>query len=162
MPLYIGPRAKNFFRRHNHQIMRKIVSQEVVYYKLSLPETKENVFGESKSKMYHQPILLVCSVIPEDQNATILETGATTTQMVDFRFLTSDMVEIELFAEKGDIIMWEENYYEIDIVVFNQRVMGKNPDYSLESDNEKYGEGWSIICKSHLTKVNKLNIIQSR
>lgn len=162
MPLYTSARDRSFFRHANREMMRKIVSQEVVYYKISLSETVVNVFGESKNKMYHQPMLLVCSIIPEDPDSPLIETGLTTTQQVDFRFLTSDLIEINLVPEKGDIIMWEENYYEVDNMIYNQRVMGKNPDYSIESDNEEYGEAWSVICKSHLTKPNKLNIIKSR
>lgn len=39
--------------------------------------------------------------------------------------------------------------------------MGKNPEYSLQADLEKYGESWSMICKTHLTGLNKLNIVKS-
>jgi len=162
MPLYTGPKAKSFFRHHNRQVMRKIISQEVIYYKLSLRETNVNVFGESKNKIYHQPILLVCSIVPEDPDSPYIETGLTTTQQVDFRFLQADLIELNLVPEKGDIILWEENYFEVDNTIVNQRIMGKNPDYSLEEDSQLYGESWSIICKSHLTKHNKLNIIKSR
>jgi hypothetical protein len=96
-----------------------------------------------------------------DQNSDDAEYGKSRAQQVDFRFLHEDLVLLNLLPEAGDIICWQESYYEVDLIIENQRVMGKNPDYSLQSDLEKYGESWSMICKSHLTAVNKLNIIKS-
>lgn len=160
--IYGGNLDKAYFRSINQEVMRKIVGQEVIYYKLSLRETKENVFGESKKKMYDQPILIVCSVIPEDQTTDSTEAGLTRKQNIDFGFLASDLKELNLVPEDGDIIEWERSYYEVDKIIDNQRVMGKDNDYSLEDDNQDYGELWSVICKTHLTKPNKLNLIKSR
>jgi hypothetical protein len=141
--------------------MNRIIAEEVMYYKLSLSETKTNIYGESKSKMYHQPILLTCLYSVQDQTSDDAEYGKSRTQQVEFRFLRDDLIDLNLVPEAGDIIMWQESYYEVDLVTENQRVMGKNPEYSLQSDLQKYGESWSMICMSHLTAVNKINIIKS-
>lgn len=162
MPLYSGPKDRAYFRHINRELLRKIIAQEVVYYKISLPETQENVFGESKDKMYNQPILINCSIIPEDQTNVETEIGPDRNQTIRFNFLRDDLIEVELEPFIGDIVMWEEGYYEVHNVVDNQRVMGKDWQYSLENDNENHGELWTISCDCHLTKVNKLNIIQSR
>jgi hypothetical protein len=141
--------------------MNRIIAEEVVYYKLSLKETQYNIYGESKNKMYNQPILLTCLYEVQDQSSDDAEYGKSKAQQVDYRFLRDDLIDLNLVPESGDIISWQESYYEVDLVVENQRVVGKNPEYSLQSDLEKYGESWSIICKTHLTNVNKLNIIKS-
>lgn len=161
MALFAGPRARSFFRHHSRQIVNRIVAQEVLYYKLSLAESKYNIYGESKNKMYNQPILIACLFLAEEQVSEDDAYGKSRGQRADFRFLRDDLVKLNLFMEAGDIICWQESYYEVDLVTENQRVLGKNPEYSLESDLEKYGESWSIICKTHLTSVNKLNIIKS-
>jgi len=162
MPIYGGSLDKAYFRSIAQEVMRKIVGQEVLYFKLSLSETKENVFGESKKKMYLQPILIACSVIPEDQNTEDTLSGSNRNQNMDVHFLVSDLKEINLVPEAGDIIEWEKSYYEVDGWIDNQRVMGKDNEYSLERDNENYGELWSITVKTHLSKQNKLNLIISR
>jgi hypothetical protein len=111
--------------------------------------------------MYEQPILIACFYAVEDQTSEDESFGKSIGQIAEFRFLREDLIDINLVMEVGDIVYLKESYYEVDLVVENQFVMGKNPEYSLESDLEKYGESWSIKCKTHLTGVNKLNIIKS-
>lgn len=161
MALFGGFRARSLFRHHSRQLMNRIIAEEVLYYKLSIKETAYNIYGESKNKMYYQPILTTCLYQVQDQVSEDAEFGKSRAQLVDFRFLRDDLIDLQLVPEAGDIIYWQESYYEVDLVVENQRVMGKNPEYSLQSDLQKYGESWSMICKSHLTNVNKLNIIKS-
>jgi len=161
MALFGGIRARSFFRHHSRQLVNRIIAEEVLYYKLSLSETKYNIYGESKNKMYNQPILIACLYLVQDQVSEDDTFGKSRGQAAEFRFLRDDLVDLNLVAEAGDIISWQESYYEVDLVTENQRVMGKNPEYSLQSDLQKYGESWSMICKTHLTSVNKLNIIKS-
>jgi hypothetical protein len=161
MALFGGIRARSFFRHHSRQLVNRIIAEEVLYYKLSLSETKYNIYGESKSKMYNQPILIACLYLVQDQVSEDDTFGKSRGQAAEFRFLRDDLIDLNLVPEAGDIISWQESYYEVDLVTENQRVMGKNPEYSLQSDLQKYGESWSMICKTHLTSVNKLNIIKS-
>ena len=161
MALYTGPRARSFFRHHNRQLIRKIIAEEVLYYKFSLKETKYNIYGESKSKMYFNPILLTCFYEVQDQTSDDAEYGKSRAQLVDFKFLRQDLIDLQLVPEAGDIVCLQESYYEVDLIIENQRLMGKNPEYALEADLEKYGESWSMICKSHLSNVNKLNLIKT-
>lgn len=161
MALFGGIRARSFFRHHSRQLVNRIIAEEVLYYKLSLSETRYNIYGESKNKMYNQPILIACLYLVQDQVSEDDTYGKSRGQGAEFRFLRDDLIDLNLVMEAGDIICWQESYYEVDLVTENQRVMGKNPEYSLQADLQKYGESWSIICKTHLTSVNKLNIIKS-
>ncbi len=160
MAIYGGIRARSFFRHHNRQLMNRIIAEEVLYYKMALSETKYNMYGESKEKRYHQPILLTCLYAVNDQTSQDLDYGKSRAQQIDFRFLRDDLIDLSIVPEAGDIISWQESYYEVDLVIENQRVVGKNPEYSLQSDLEDYGESWSMICRSHLTTVNTLNIVK--
>jgi hypothetical protein len=162
MPLYGGFLDRDYFRHINKEIQDKITGQQIGYYKISLSQTSTNIYGESKKKMYYQPVLMTCTIITQEQTTDSPETGVSRAQLVDFNFLKSDLKDLNLVPEAGDIIMWQESYYEVDAIVENQRVMGKDNTYSLESDNEYYGESWSMVCKAHLTKANKLNIVQTR
>jgi len=160
--LYGGPKARSFFRHHNRQLLNKIIAQEVLYYKISIKESATNIYGESLNKMYFNPVLLTCLCESQEQQADDEDYGKNISRNVNFRFLRDELINLNLLPEAGDIVCWQEGYYEVDLVVENQRVMGKTPEYSLESDLQKYGESWSMICQSHLTSVNKLNIIKSR
>ena len=58
MALYGGARDISFFRNINRELMGNIISQQCVYYKFDLGETKVNIYGEaSKGKYYHPPII---------------------------------------------------------------------------------------------------------
>jgi hypothetical protein len=161
MSLYGGIRARSFFRHHSRQIVNRIVAEEVLYYKLSLAETKYNIYGESKNKMYNQPILIACLYTLNGQESADDTYGTSISQDTEFRFLRDDLVKLNLVTEIGDIICWQESNYEVTLVVETQFIMGKVPEYSLESDLQKYGESWSMVCKTHLTAGNKLNISKS-
>jgi hypothetical protein len=161
MALYGGIRARSFFRHHSRQIVNRIVAEEVLYYKLSLSETKYNIYGESKNKMYNQPILIACLNTLTGQESADDTYGTSISQDTEFRFLRDDLVKLNLVTEIGDIICWQESNYEVTLVVETQFIMGKVPEYSLEPDLQNYGESWSMICKTHLTAGNKLNITKS-
>ena len=111
--------------------------------------------------MYNQPILIACLYLVDQQVSDDETYGKSVAQTAEYRFLRDDLIDLNLVPEAGDIICWQEAYYEVDIAIENQFIMGKNPEYSLESDLEKYGESWSIICKTHLTGVSKLNLIKT-
>lgn len=162
MPLYGGARDQSFKRRVNRSFMNRTVGQEVLYYKLSLADTVVNIYGESKSKMYYQPILVTCSVDRQPQTSTDIEAGPNTDRQVSFNFLRDDLIALNLLPEKGDVIVWNESYYEVDLPVEDQLLVGKDPDYSLQSGLEKFGNSLSIMCQSHLTNVNRLNLVKVR
>jgi hypothetical protein len=162
MPLYGGSRDQSFKRRVNRSFMNRTVGQEVLYYKLSLKDTVVNIYGESKNKMYYQPILVTCRIDRQPQTADEADYGPTTERVVDFNFLRDDLIQINLVPEKGDIILWDEAYYEVNNTIEDQLLVGKDPDHSLQSGMEKFGNSLSIICKSQLTRVNKLNLVKVR
>jgi len=184
MALYGGKRDISLFRHLNRELMGDIISQECVYYKLKLAETKVNLYGESAgSKYYYPPIILSCLVQRSPQEYPDDEFGVNFNQNIDFRFLRDDLLEkakdfnidydqgdyfgADLVPEVGDIIMYYEGYYEVDDVIGNQYFMGKNSDYNYNPNPinpglENFGESISIICKTHYTPADKVQIEKAR
>ena len=142
--------------------MQKIVSEEVLYYKLSLADTEYDSYGDAKIKMYLSPSLLVTTVMRNPQVNEDADYGTSTSRKNDFAFLKADLIDLMLVPEKGDIIVWNESYFEVDNIIEDQLLSGKDPRYSLQAGMEKFGSSWSIICEAHLAHVNRLNIVQSR
>ena len=162
MPLFTQQRDISLFRHISRELLNRIISQEVLYYKLSLDKTKLNSYGEAKGKFYYEPVLLTCLVERPDSGTTDEEYGATSGTDRTFKFLRDDLVDLNLVTERGDIVCYLNSYYEIDNIIENQYIGGKVPEHSLESDIEKFGASWSMLCESHLTSVSKLNIIKNR
>jgi len=162
MALYGRLKDSAFIRRVNRDFINRVVGEEVGYYKLSLSDTTVDIYGESSNKMYFNPILLTCIVQRNPQSNVQESYGNSTDRQIDFAFLKPDLIPIGLVPEKGDIIMWNESYYEVEIPIEDQLFVGKDPNYALTTSNQNYGMSLSIICQCHLTHVNRLNIIQSR
>jgi signal peptidase I len=77
------------------------------------------------------------------------------------------LVDSDVVPEVGDIILYEEGYYEVDSIITNQYYMGKNPDYPnspnpLNPDLDKFGYNVSIICQTHYVPADKVGITRER
>lgn len=162
MALYGKNRDNSLFRRINRELISRIMCQEIVFYKFNLINTKDNIYGESKEKFYYEPVKIDCLISRDDQESTNREEGVDLDQNSIFYFLRDDLVERNILPERGDIIMWRENYFEIDNIVENTFIFGKQEEYSLTSDLETFGSSWRLKCYTHLTRINKLNIVKSR
>ena len=57
MALFGGSRDVSLFRKLNRELIGNIMSQEVVFYKCDVIETKTNMYGEASSgRVFGQPI----------------------------------------------------------------------------------------------------------
>ena len=68
MALYGEARDISFFRHINRELIGNIISQECVYYKYRLAETKVNMYGEAADGRYFfDPVILSCLIERQDQ-----------------------------------------------------------------------------------------------
>lgn len=180
MALYGGQRDISLFRHVNRELIGDIISQEVVYYKLKLEETKFNLYGEAAdAKYYYRGIILSCLMDRSPQSYPDDELGVRYYQNIDFRFLRDDLLArnldfneefdqgdwygADLVPEVGDIIMYYNGYYEVDDIVSNQLFMGKDPDYDYAENPinpglSTFGSDISVICKTHYQPKNKVQL----
>jgi len=190
MALYGEARDISFFRHINRELMGNIISEECIYYKYRLAETKVNMYGEaSDGRYFFDPVALSCLVERSDQEYPESDLGVDFMWAITFKFLRDDLLGknpdvdnletnvygADLVPEVGDIIMYNGGYYEVDNTNANQFFVGKNPDYPYNDDNGnnplsapgefnlgKFGYNVSIICKTHYVPGDRLNIQQQR
>jgi hypothetical protein len=64
----------------------------------------------------------------------------------------------------GDIILWNEDYYEVDTVNENQLIVGKDPNYAYSDANgvPEAGTSLSIILTCHYTRPEKVGLREDR
>jgi len=146
----------------NRELLSNVVEQEILYYKISLEETQVNMYGEGPEKVYWTPVKLNCLITRGDQVVTTDDFGPDLTRESSFAFLRQDLVDTVIVPETGDIIMWHENYYEVDNVTENQLFLGKDNSYSLTEYGSQFGASISIICQTHLTRGDRVGITQQR
>ena len=169
MALYGGARDIGLFRNINRELLGNIVSQQCVYYKLKLNETKVNMYGEAAgAKYYYEPVIFNALIERQDQEYTDDEMLGVDFQWgIDFKFFRDDLVTANVVPEVGDIIMYYEGYYEVDATNANQFFVGKDPKYPYNTNPlnpglEDFGSSISILCKTHYTPADKVQITKER
>jgi|TARA_R110000822_G_scaffold43702_1_gene117756 signal peptidase I len=192
MALFGTQRDVSLFRHMSRELMGDVISEQCAYYKYKLEETKINLYGEAAhEKFYMGPVLLNCLIERTDNVYPETDLGTDYDKEIQFSFLRDDLLNkqqdfngkgmsyrdttveygADLVPDVGDIIMYNEGYYEVHDVIANQYFVGKNPDYPnnenpinapLNGDLSNYGSNISIICKSHYVQADKLGLTQAR
>jgi hypothetical protein len=65
-----------------------------------------------------------------------------------FKMREKMLRQLEFYPEIGDVVAWNDRYYEIDNIIQEQLLGG-------QSDKSH-----SIICNAHYTKYTSLNILE--
>ena len=185
MALFGGARDISLFRHLNRELMADVITQQCSFYKFKLEETKVNIYGEAaEEKFYMGPVLLNCLIERRDQEYPETDLGTDFSWGATFKFLRDDLLAASedfnknydtgdhgyganLVPEVGDIILYNEGYYEVDVVNTNQYYMGKNPDYPNEPQIQnpgldQFGYNVSVICETHYVPADKVGITQER
>ena len=128
-----------------------IIDQFVILYRTSVYDTETNMYGEaSEGKVYKQGVKLPCIVNAEDFDFDYTDFGADNSQNVTFAFQRAYLVEVNLKPDIGDILKWNEGYFEVKSYNENQLV-GGDPDKSH-----------SIVVQAHLTRMPTTNLEEYR
>ena len=162
MALFGGSRDISLFNTVSKELINDIIQSEVGYYKFVLERTTSNVYGESMGKMYYEPVRIACLMQREDQTWSSDDFGSDVDQTLGFRFLKQELRDINLVPQVGDLLLFRNNFYEADSKIENQLIMGKDPDYAISTGASDFGNSHSIIIKTHLSRVEKLNLVPLR
>ena len=162
MALFGGSRDISLFNTLGKELINDIIQSEIGYYKFALEKTTSNVYGESVGKMYYEPVRIACLIQRSDQAWSSDDFGSDVDQTLNFRFLKVSLKEINLVPEVGDILLFRNNFYETDSKIENQLILGKDPDYAISTGANDFGNSHSIILNTHLSRVEKLNLVPLR
>ena len=168
MALFGTQRDVSLIRNINRELLGDIITQQCAVYKLNLEETRVNIYGESSGAKYYQdPVLLNVLLERGDQTYNSSDMGIDYSREVEFRFLRDDLVDASLVIEPGDILLYYESYFEVDSIKDNQLFVGKDPRYPynqnpLNPGLEEFGSNLSIICKTHYTPADRVQITRER
>lgn len=158
MAMFGSSRDIDTFKIISKELVNDVISQQCGYYKVILQDTKSNIYGESQNKTYIGPVLFNCLIERGDYTAPVDEFGVDTTRDVKFRLLRDDMIEANVVSEVGDIVLYNELYYEVDNVNNNQLILGKDDQYAYSDGLENFGNNYSVVLVCHMTRADKLNI----
>ena len=132
---YFGrSRDIDMFHNVNKELLGQVIEQKVGYYQVILDETPSNMYGENLNKRFTGPVL-------------------------KYHLQTANVE-----PSVGDIILWNEDYYEVNNVNENQLVVGKDPDYAYTSENgvPDAGRSLSITLECFYTRPERVGLRENR
>jgi len=145
----------------NRELLQDVIEQEILLYKLNIVDTSTNLYGEALEKTYLEPIKLNCLITRGDQVYDVDDLGVDLGREASFAILKQDLRDINTVSEVGDIIMWQEDYYEVDAIKENQLFYGRDSDYNIARTGG-YGDSISLVLDCHLTRADKVGIARQR
>ncbi len=168
MALFGGKRDISLFRHLNRELLGNIISQQCAFYKHVLSKTSVNMYGESSgNKFFEDPVLFNSLIKVGENTSPTSELGVDFDWSIVVAFLRDDLVDANVNPEVGDVILYQESYFEVDNVSTTQFFAGKDPDYPYNTNPlnpglENFGYNVSIICTCHYIPSDRLSIVKSR
>ena len=144
-PFFIPQKEVDLFDLLNEELIDDILNQYVDIYKVSMDETEENMYGESSKKFYDKGYRVNC-LISFDQTTNMEDAGPDMMSSVEMFFHRTTLAEAGFFPENGDIVDWNNFYYEINSVTEPQ-LIGGNPEFKHE-----------IHATAHMIRRSQLQI----
>ncbi len=146
MPKFSLGRDLDFFRSIARELVDTVIENTFVLFKIDLNATKVNIYGESLNKTWHPGVELY-GLVDKDPEGVLYEGfGAETTQTMTFKVDRLLCEERNVFPEIGDVIYYDDSYYEIDNTNEVQ-FLGGQP-----------ANNYSIVCTAFMSRKSDLNI----
>lgn len=150
MALFGGQRDAKFLASINSELINSIIDTEIEFFKLIIETTQANIYGESDAKSYYDSIIIPCVITKDDKSAVMDDYGHTYTRTATFAVSRDLLERAAFYPEVGDIVFWDNEYYELDNIDANQYFVGKNPETWPNGD--KHGYSVSVVCSAHATR----------
>lgn len=180
MPKFYNANDLNFIKSIAEEVVDYVVEQAVTLFKVSVGETKTNLYGESLGKVWYQPADLMAIVDREPPGVNYEgEAGADRIQSVEFRFnimrlrtetlprfrdingtlIPADAIQNTQYGypEIGDVILFDESYYEIDNIR-RTNLIGGSPKIYNKTTNEFEDARMFLIATSHMVRRSQIQI----
>lgn len=153
----------DLFKSINMEMLSDIKEQMIGYYKLNLEESRPDIYGEDLHKVWYEPVLIPCEIQHGDYNTKIDSSILNVDRNITIFFLKDILKECNIYPERGDFIVWNDNEYELKSINENQYIVGKVPEYNYsENYLDEYGDSFSIECLFVYISPEKSNLNPAR
>jgi len=146
MPKFLVGNDLTFFKSIARELVDDVIQVAVVLYKINIYETKVNIYGESVNKTWHQGVEMYALADKEPENVQYEGFGPDDTQNITFKFDRDTCEEKGIYPEVGDVVYFDNSYYEIGTTNEIQFIGGQ------PSNN------FSIVVAAFMVSKSSLNI----
>ena len=132
-PFFVPQKEIDLIDSMNEELIDEIVGQAIDIYKVSMDETNVNIYGEAEDgiKRFEAGYRVNCLIQFNEPVADLEEFGTDINSSIETYFLKTSLSGSGFYPEVGDIIDWNEFYWEMDSVTEPQLVVG-HPEYSFQ------------------------------
>ena len=147
-PFFIPQKEIDTIDSMNEELIDEIIGQSVDIYKVSIDNTEENVYGESTTKYYEVGFRVNCLILFNEPEIIQDEFGADENASIEMYFQRNNLSSgsLNFYPEMGDIVDWNEHYWEINGTTEPQLIAG-HPGYKH-----------SITATAHRARLSSLQI----
>ena len=147
-PFFLPQKEIDTIDSMNEELIDEIIGQSVDIYKVSIDNTEENVYGESTTKYYEVGFRVNCLILFNEPEITQDEFGADENASIEMYFQRNNLSSgsLNFYPEMGDIVDWNEHYWEINGTTEPQLIAG-HPGYKH-----------SITATAHRARLSSLQI----
>lgn len=130
-PFFLPQKELNLINSMNTELIDEILGQYVDVYKISIENTETNIYGEATDgkKYFESGFRVNCLIQFEEPVSDLTEFGTDINTNVELYFLRESLSGSNFYPEVGDIVDWNDFYWEIGTVVEPQLVSG-HTEYS--------------------------------
>jgi hypothetical protein len=148
MPLFVSERDYAFMTGINKELINEVIQTTVIIYSLDAVDNQTNIYGENTQKLYRAGIQANALITHDDQTTQDDQFGPNVFQNIIVGFHRLTMEEKDFYPERGDVIKWNDGYFEVTQVIDNQLIAGR------------YGLPHSILCTAVMTNRSSINVRQ--
>src|ERR1035441_10698958 len=147
---FFSTRDLKVINSFNGEIMGDIIQTTIILYKMEADQTKTNIYGEtdaSTGKMFFPGVEITALIDKADIDTPYDEFGPDRNQTVVFKMRENMLKLINIYPEVGDIVKFNNQFFEVDNVV-QQQFLGGIEDKSF-----------SIIINTHYSRLDRKSVV---
>ena len=147
-PFFIPQKEFDLINSMNEELIDEIVGQSVDIYKVSIENTDENIYGESSTKYYEVGFRVNCLIMYNEPEIVQDEFGSDLNSNIEMYFQRENLASgsINFYQETGDIVDWNEHYWEINGTTEPQLFAG-HPNFKH-----------NVVATAHRSRLSSLQI----
>lgn len=151
MARFVTQRDFEFIQHITRELIDETMDVSVVLYKIVVDSARVNIYGESVAKPRYTPVI-VNAIVKYNKNTVVREEGfgVNQDQQTEFRFARRMLQDVNTYPEIGDIVGYNNSFYEIHNITETQLIAGK-PGFNT-----------AIICMAHLTRRTSIDIEEAQ
>ena len=123
-PFFVPQKEINLIDSMNEELIDEIIGQAVDIYKISIENTEENMYGESTTKYYDQGFRVNCLINYIEPETLQDDMGPDLNTSIEMYFHRTTLEEAKFYPEIGDIVDWNDFYWEMNSVTEPQLIAG--------------------------------------